>query len=120
CHGTTIARVPNGLACSPAGRKSPHMTIGGRRRRNMPELESSKQNAEVDQASALVSPTKRRLLKAGWVAPVVGMASLPHSGFAKHLSGSKGTDGEDENDQGDKFHPPGFDDRMKPPGGGKQ
>ena len=36
-----------------------------------------------------VSKSKRTLLKAGWVAPVILAVSLPQSSYAKNISGSK-------------------------------
>ena len=51
-----------------------------------------------------VSPTKRALLKAGWVAPLILAINLPPSGFAANVSGGSNQDGQggnqDQNSQG--------------------
>jgi len=38
-----------------------------------------------------VSTSKRTLLKAGWVTPVVLAVGLPQSSYAKNISGSRGS-----------------------------
>ena len=50
--------------------------------------------SEVDNDSELnndnnVSTSKRSMLKAAWVAPVVVAISLPRSGYAANISGSR-------------------------------
>jgi hypothetical protein len=45
------------------------------------------------ESTSPVSTTKRTLLKAGWVAPVIMCVSLPRSGFAKNISGSTASNG---------------------------
>ena len=49
----------------------------------------------MDQPKDAVSLTKRSLLKAGWVAPLIVAINLPPTSFAANISG-----GGNQNDQG--------------------
>lgn len=52
---------------------------------------SNKNNElRAPEASSPVSKSKRALLKAAWVAPVIVAVSLPESSFAANVSGGSG------------------------------
>lgn len=46
-------------------------------------------DSEVSHSENTVSQSKRALMKAAWIPPVVMAVSLPRSGYAANMSGAK-------------------------------
>ena len=59
-------------------------------------------SAEASCPDETVSVTKRALLKASWIPPVIVALSLPRSGYAANISG-KSNPGTQHNDNGNHF-----------------
>jgi hypothetical protein len=57
--------------------------------------QTSEDSASTDQRSPHVAPSssKRDLLRAAWVAPLIIATTLPRSSYAANMSGSHGNNG---------------------------